>query len=210
MRWREIFLQKFGQVFNQKVYIWFVLSLIGIVLFITLFNNVKPEVLNINKLEVAEQTIRSPITVEDKEKTEERKREAEELVKPVYVVKQEYMENRVDLVSSIFDAALEIQDEIREKMTEKLEIAPNGDGEKPSVKDPTTGEKVNLLKEKLTETIVNDLSGSTLSALVSHSPEDLQIAKDATVTAVQKVMSTRIPATEVENAKKYSDDAAVP
>lgn len=206
MRIRQKLLGKFGQLLNQKIYIWLVLSLIGVVLFTALYNNVKPEILNINKLEVAEQTIRSPITVEDKEKTEERKREAEELVKPVYIVKQEYMENRVDLVSSIFDAALEVHERVNEMMNEDAEISPNGDGDRPIVIEPTTSEKVNMLKENLTEAIVNDLSASTLTALISHSQDDLQIAKDATVTAVQKVMSTRIPATEVENAKKKVED----
>lgn len=204
MRIREIL--KRERILNQKLYTWLVLSLLGAFLYAAMYNNVKPEILNINKLEVAEQTIRSPITIEDKEKTEERKREAEALVKPVYVVKQEYMEHRVDLVSSIFDEAIEVQNRVNEMKNEEGEIAPNGDGETTVPQEPTTSEKVTMLKESLTETIVNDLSSTTLTALVTHSQEELQIAKDATVTAVQKVMSTRIPATEVENAKKRVED----
>ena len=51
--------------------------LLGVVLFISLYSNVKPEKLNISLFSVAEQTIRSPITLEDKISTETKKREAE-------------------------------------------------------------------------------------------------------------------------------------
>ena len=60
--------------------------LLGVVLFISLYSNVKPEKLNISMFSVAEQTIRSPITLEDKISTETKKREAENSVDDVYVV----------------------------------------------------------------------------------------------------------------------------
>ena len=60
--------------------------LLGVVLFISLYSNVKPEKLNISMFSVAEQTIRSPITLEDKISTETKKREAENSVEDVYVV----------------------------------------------------------------------------------------------------------------------------
>lgn len=206
MRIKDTFITKFRRLLNHKIFLWLILFTLGVVLYTSMYSNVKPEKLNIKKLEVAEKTIRSPITVEDVEKTEEKKREAEELVKPVYVVKQEYMENRVDLVSSIFDAAIEVHDQVQAMEKENLQEAQVEDEENPPVEEISLNEKVDMLKERLTETIVNDLSPSTLHALVNHSKNDLQIAKDATVTAVQKVMSTRIPATEVENAKKKVED----
>ena len=49
--------------------------LLGVVLFISLYSNVKPEKLNISMFSVAEQTIRSPITLEDKISTETKKKE---------------------------------------------------------------------------------------------------------------------------------------
>ena len=107
-------------------------------------------------------------------------------MKPVYVVKQEYMENRVDLVSSIFDAAIEVHDQVQAMEKENLQEAQVEDEENPPVEEILLNEKVDMLKERLTETIVNDLSPSTLHALVNHSKNDLQIAKDATVTAGSK------------------------
>ena len=53
---------------------------IGVVLFLSLYSNVKPEKLNIHLFSVAEQTIRSPITIEDKESTEAKKKDAEDQV----------------------------------------------------------------------------------------------------------------------------------
>ena len=48
--------------------------LLGVVLFISLYSNVKPEKLDISLFSVAEQTIRSPITLEDKVSTETKKK----------------------------------------------------------------------------------------------------------------------------------------
>ena len=82
--------------------------LLGVVLFISLYSNVKPEKLNISMFSVAEQTIRSPITIEDKISTETKKREAENSVEDVYVVNKVLTQNRIDLITSIFDSAIEV------------------------------------------------------------------------------------------------------
>ncbi|MEW8986847.1 MAG: hypothetical protein AB2401_07585, partial [Bacillus sp. (in: firmicutes)] len=41
--------------------------ILGLILFVAMYSNVKPEKLDLTLFSVADQTIRSPITVEDKE-----------------------------------------------------------------------------------------------------------------------------------------------
>ncbi len=77
-----------------------------------MYSNVKPEKLDLTLFSVAEETIRSPVTVEDKESTEKKREEAMDLVKDVYILKNEYKQNRVDLISSIFDSVSEVQKEV--------------------------------------------------------------------------------------------------
>ncbi|WP_342432352.1 HD family phosphohydrolase [Neobacillus sp. FSL H8-0543] len=183
---------------------------IGIVLFGTMYNNVKPEKLDISPLTVAEKTIRSPGTVEDKESTEKKRQEALDQVQDVYTLKKEYSSNQVDLISSIFDSAIEVNNEIKAAIKKKNEETStdndNDTGEQIEVTEPSIDEEVTILKSKLTEQLTKDLSGQVFIALVHASNEELSIAKDLTVTAINNVMSKRISADDVENAKKNLEE----
>jgi cyclic-di-AMP phosphodiesterase PgpH len=182
--------------------------ILGIVLFASMYSNVKPEKLDISLFSVADQTIRSPITIEDKESTEKKRKEASEQVQDVYTLKKEYAENRVDLIASIFDTVSELNGEIEEKMDKKKKENEKAvhDGEEPAISEPSTAEKLAMLKEKLTENVTKDLSDHVFIALLQASKDELSIAKDLTVTAINNVMSKRISADEVENAKKRLEE----
>src|SRR5690606_21756050 len=93
--------------------------LLGMVMYFCMFSNVKPEKIDLSLFSVAEQTIRSPITIEDKASTEKKKKEAENMVSDVYVVKKEIAQNRVDLITSIFDSASEVNEDLKNEREEK-------------------------------------------------------------------------------------------
>lgn len=173
--------------------------MIGVILYAAMFNNVKPEKLDLSLFTVADKTIRSPSTVEDQKSTEKKRKEAMDQVQDVYIVKKEYTQNRVDLITSIFESALEVGDEI--KQLEKSQGSANGQNTVHSVSD-----KVDMLKGKLTVSVTKDLSDQVFASLVQGSPDELSIAKDLTVTAINNVMSKRISAEEVENAKKRVEE----
>lgn len=177
--------------------------ILGLVLYIAMYSNVKPEKLDLQHFSIAEETIRSPVTVTDKESTDRKKDEAEAQVADVYVVKKEINENRVDLITSIFDAADELSKEIDEK--EDVDTTPGLD-DAVVHEPPTVSEKVEMLKEKLSEDVAKGVSDTTFTALVSTSRTQLSIAKDLTVTAINNVMKSKIPADEVENAKKRVEE----
>ncbi len=95
--------------------------IIGIVLYAAMFTNVKPEKMDISLFSVAQKTIRSPATVEDKQSTEKKRKDALDQVQDVYALKKEYTQNRVDLITSIFDSASEVNDEIKAEMKKQQE-----------------------------------------------------------------------------------------
>ncbi|PLS15409.1 hypothetical protein CVD28_22950 [Bacillus sp. M6-12] len=164
-----------------------------------MYSNVKPEKVSVELFKPADQTIIAGKTVEDTFKTEQEKNDIVKQVSDVYSVKKEYAQNKVDLVASIFDSAIEV----------KSETAPplqgTGKPEKPEAPLPME-KKVQLLKGKLTDEVNKDLPNQVFTALVGASESDIQIAKDSTITVVNNVMSTRIPADEVENAKKRAEE----
>lgn len=179
--------------------------LLGVILYFAMLSNVKTEKLHIEEFSIAEETIRSPVTVTDKESTERKRQEAEAQVSDVYVLKKEIGENRVDLITSIFDAAIEV---IRETEKEtKSDVEQAGEDEADNAGELVTAEaKVEMLKEKLPDDITKDISDAAFLSLVTSSRDKLTIAKDVTVTAINNVMKNRIPADEVENGKKRVED----
>ncbi|MDQ0197254.1 HD family phosphohydrolase [Neobacillus ginsengisoli] len=176
---------------------------LGIVLYAAMFNNVKPEKLDLNLFSIAQKTIRSPGTVEDKESTEKKRKEALDQVQDVYTLKKEYTQNRVDLITSIFDSASEVNDEIKEDLKKQSEASTD---KSMKVTEPSVPEKVAKLKSKLTPSVTKDLSDQVFSGIVQASKEELSIAKDLTVTAINNVMTKRISADDVENAKKRVEE----
>jgi len=176
--------------------------LIGIALFFTMFSNVKPEKLIVNLFTVADQTIRSPITIEDKESTEKKKEDSKNQVQDVYVVNKEIAQNRVDLISSIFDSVSEVNHEVEKELNEQKKKQE----ESGAVSEPSAAEKLTLLKKKLTDNVTKEVMDTSLKALLMYNDNDLEIAKDITVTSINSVMSNKIPAAEVENAKKKLEE----
>ncbi|MFP7471909.1 HD family phosphohydrolase [Niallia sp. Man26] len=175
--------------------------LIGAVLFFSMYSNVKPEKLNVDVFTVANETIRSPLTVEDTESTEKKKEDNKNQVQDVYVVNKEIAQNRVDLITSIFDSVTEVNNE-----AEKAADSGETDSKATNTSSITPDKKLSLLKEKLTANVTNEIMDSTLKELLASSEEELEIAEDITVTAINSVMSSKIPADDVENAKKRVED----
>jgi cyclic-di-AMP phosphodiesterase PgpH len=179
-----------------------VFVVLGVILFTSMYGNVKPEKLDISLLTVAEKTIRSPATVEDKISTEKKRQEALDQVQDVYTLKKEYSSNQVDLISSIFDSGTEVNEEIEDEREKQIAT----DEEPIDVLQPTIEEEVTMLKAKLTDRVIKDLSERVFTALVQASDDELAIAKDLTVTAINNVMNKRISADDVENAKKSLEE----
>lgn len=192
---------------NIKIFRVLLFLLIGIVMYTAMYSNVKPEKLNLELFSVAEQTIRSPITIEDKESTEASRRDAVEQVKDVYNVKLEYTQNRVDLITSIFGSVFEVNDEAEEKVNQMKKDAEGTEDENAATpSEPTIEGKLATLKTKLTENETKSLADKVFIPLLQAPKEELLIAKDLTVTAINNVMKNRIPADEVENAKKRVEE----
>ncbi|OLS41649.1 HD family phosphohydrolase [Bacillus sp. MRMR6] len=181
----------------------FFFLVIGIILFSSMYNNVKPEKLDISLLTAAEKTIRSPATVEDKASTEKKRQDALDQVQDVYTVKKEYSSNQVDLITSIFNAAKEVDDEVRAEIKKKNEAL---EFEQLEVTEPSVEAKVKMLKSKLTERVNKELSERVFTSLIQASRDELSIAKDITVTAINNVMTKKISADDVENAKKSLEE----
>ncbi len=186
----------------QSLHILIYILLAGI-MFLVMYSNVKPEVLHIEALKPSEQTIRSPLTIEDKVATKAKQDAAAKEVEDVFTLKSDYADNQVDLVISIFDSIEETNNEALEIYNAKVKewegVAEEEREEEP--KQLTASEKLQILKTKLPQDLTDRIQNDVLSTLLTSTPNQLSRTKDAVITAVNNVMNTRIPASEVENAK---------
>lgn len=172
---------------NQLMYI-----LLGVILFATLASNVKPDELDINLLSIAKKTIHSPITIEDKATTEKKKREAAQKVEDQYTYRSEYKQNRIDIVNSVFDAVKEVEDEI------KNVPVPQG---QPQISVSQT-DKLDKLKKKLPNELSKAITDQGLLPFLDATQDQLTVARESTVTAVNNLMSNHIKINEADQAKE--------
>ncbi|MGG3889298.1 HD family phosphohydrolase [Metabacillus fastidiosus] len=169
-----------------NIFLYFIL---GAVIFAALYSNIKPETLDVELFSLSDQTIYAPITVEDKIETERKQQEAYDSVEDQYVLRREITDKQVDLVSSIFDTIIEVNEE-------------SNSAEKGKNKTLSTEEaKLKSLQKKLTSSINERIPENVFETLLAAKNDELKMAKDAVVTAVNNIMSKEIPIVQLTEAK---------
>ncbi|WP_155110968.1 HD family phosphohydrolase [Metabacillus mangrovi] len=187
---------------NQYRFLHYILYvLFGIILFAALYGNVKPQNLSIKLLDISEQTIYSPISVADMEETERKKTEAYQQVPDQYKLVEEYSESRVEIVNFIFNSAIEINEETENGAEDGAAEGQPSENTDTEVKPLTSDEKYELYIEKLDGGLEQKLPKETLLPLLEAASDDLKVAKESVVTAVNSVMSDEIPTGQLNEAK---------
>lgn len=203
MRNSQKYVQNIKKLINVPFFKILFFLMVGIILYGAMYSNVKPEKLDLKLFSIAEKTVRSPITIEDKESTERKRKETVDQVQDVYTLKKEYTQNRVDLISSIFQSVIEVNEG---KMYESGDNKEK-EGKKTATDiEPSLNEKLHQLKGVLPENVTKEIPDSVFTAMLQSSKDELAIMKDLTLTAINNVMGMRIPADEVENAKKRVEE----
>ncbi|MFP7172831.1 HD family phosphohydrolase [Priestia filamentosa] len=159
-------------------------ALLGIFLFSIMYNNVKPEELDLRKFTISKQTVYSPITVEDKESTEKKREEAKESVEDVYTLKTEYAQNRIDLVEAIFNAVDDFKKQNK------------------GITDEEIVDVKSQLKETMPKEASRGLSEEVFETLVKTDKEQLSAAKDTIITAIHQTMKNRVTVQDISDKRK--------
>ncbi len=156
---------------------------LGVILFLSALDNVKPVTLDIELLGIASQTITSPTTVIDTEATEAKREEAANQVEDVYTYVEEYTENRVAIANEIFDVILE-----------KKETSEDSDT------NISNQDKIRAIKEKM-PAVADILTDEEITILLEASADELQTARNSTSTAIHNTMSQHITTSQVNEAR---------
>ncbi len=175
-------------------YIRLILYLVtGIFIYFLLLGNIIPETLDIRLSQISEKDIRSPLTVEDKVATEERRKEAMDAISPVYEQKKEYAQNQVVRVNDIFDLVKKVKMTTAEQSEETAEQVSQ---------EENLASQLEQVQKEISYGTSNNLSEETLITLLEATETQLTIAREATTTAVFEVMSQQVKLSDVSKAKE--------
>ncbi len=196
----QAYISKIRSFLSFKLFTALIYCLLALVLLLILYHNMKPETYDMEKFQVADKTIRSPKTIEDEMKTAEEREKAAEAVDKVYVFKKEMAQNRVSLLTSIFDFVTETNHDSDQELKEKDKK------ETEKTKEVAIEERLKVLKSKLTENVSEDITDSIsdtiLLSLLQAKETDLQTTKNVVIQYVESAMTEEIREDGLNDAKK--------
>lgn len=196
-RWGETVNSWFKQMqslVGYRTFTYLTIVITGLLLFLLLINDVRPEKYDIKQFALSQDTIRSVKTVEDPVKTEEERLRAASEVTSVYQFSEEIGKNRAAIVTSVFDYVLEVKTESQKKS--ELET----DEEKVPIDEQVNMLKKNLLVlEKEGEGI--RFSDDSLTTLLLAEESTLTNLRDSITTSIRDIMSKQIRSEQVASAK---------
>lgn len=176
-------------VYNKWLAIGGSLLLLGVVMFLMAFSNVQTKTYDIQRFERAKETIMSPISIEDKQKTEERRREAVESVDDIYSVNQSISAKRINYIKEIFGAVSAVEKNQKRTISEF---------EESNAKEVGRDE---LLDHLLSKEISLSLPSSVFEPLLRLSEEKRTVTEDLVLKAVAERMNAGIRAEEIAEAE---------
>ncbi|WP_100398303.1 HD family phosphohydrolase [Bacillus sp. FJAT-44742] len=177
------------KVKNQRYIRILLYVLLAVVLYVSMLGNVIPDTYEVSLSSVAEEDIRSPVTVENKAETESKYQEALNSVDPVYVHKSDYAQNQVEKVNDVFELVEQVRTE------EVLTI----DGE--TVTDPQIEDQLSYIQEILSSGSNRGLSEESLETYLDATDSQLQIARETVKNAVYESMSRVIALDDISSAR---------
>lgn len=174
--------------------------LLGSIFFLVTLSNVFTETYDIERFSNAKQTIRSPLTIENKKETEIKIREAIQSVEDRYNISSDITQERVALVNEIFDAIEKQEAELDENTTGSGETEESSEKEEFS---PITNEdRVQELSQVLSPAITDAISQEDLLVLVESSPYERSLARELLTTSLYDVLNEGVRNEEVSTAIK--------
>ncbi|WP_269412164.1 HD family phosphohydrolase [Lentibacillus daqui] len=161
---------------------------LGILFFSLTVNNVFTPTYDIDRFGIAKETIRSPITIENKQETERKTRDTVQSVNDRYETSKEITNEQIGYVNELFDAV--------KKLDKKK------DGKDSQADDElTTREKVQKLSNVLSPEITEHVDELILTQLLKTSPDERRKGQKVMVDALKNVFHEGVRTENVQTAK---------
>ncbi|MBC5637244.1 HD family phosphohydrolase [Ornithinibacillus sp. BX22] len=156
--------------------------------FLLSFNNVYTETYDIEPLTTARETIRSPITIENQQETKRKTREVYQSVQDRFDISTEIAQEQIGYIAEIFNAV------------EKLEAESMKEDDSDAPVPLNNREKVERLKQLISNSITEKVDDSVFLRLIDVSPEEREQGEELFITYVQEVYETGVRTANMNSA----------
>ncbi|WP_308436498.1 HD family phosphohydrolase [Virgibacillus salexigens] len=176
---------------NKWLMIILATILLAVFFFVMTINNVHTETYEIERFSRAQETIRSPVTMENEQETERKTRETVQAVEDRYDIDQEITDERVAYVNELFDAVNKLDQDIG---------AGQDNSEDASSPPLSNQEKVQRLKQILSPEITEGISDDLLSQLVEIPENDRNNGKKLFLESLTETMNNGVRTENTQSA----------
>jgi putative nucleotidyltransferase with HDIG domain len=169
-------------------------SIIALMMYLAMLSNVMTEKLDVGLFSIAKKDILSPITIIDKRATEEKQAQAAAEVSSQYTYKQKEALIQIEKTAALYDSIINIKSKMNQQ-------SGDDEGEPVGQESQTSEEQIDLLKERLSDDLIRNVSKQSLKTLFAAPSSELSVAKEMTGTAVNDVMASHITWSDLQEAK---------
>ncbi|WP_345239741.1 HD family phosphohydrolase [Pontibacillus salipaludis] len=171
-----------GNVFqNVWITIGVSMTILALVIFLLAFSNVQTKTYDVDRLDTAKDTILSPINVEDKDKTQEKRDEAMESVDDVYTIRNFITNTRINYMEEIFNA-VEVVDQQEESENQAVDVTESDKVEND----------VEKLQSMLSEDITKQVNPEVLEHLLDAPADQRNVAEEMLSNALKDVLHSGV------------------
>src|SRR5699024_5362409 len=172
--------------------------LLGVFFYLISFSHMYSKTYDIERFNRADETIRSPITIEDEVETDRIMRETVQSVSDRYAIVDDITEEQITYLEEIFDAVDKIYEENEIKKEEKTE----SDKDKDEDLSPLSNEEmVYELKEVLSSEITDNIDDVFFMQLFEMDEKERNKGKELYIKTVKKILNEGVRAENIESAK---------
>ncbi|RDW19228.1 hypothetical protein CWR48_09295 [Oceanobacillus arenosus] len=172
--------------------------LLGVFFFFITLNNVHTDTYDMERFSMANETIRSPVTIENEQETEKKVRETVQAVPDRYNISTEISEERINYVEEVFDAIATLE---TEEISESNEDEKTNEGSNTDKIAPLSNqEKVNRLTQILSEPIIKSLDNETLIQLIMTPKNEREAGKGLIVENLEIVLNNGVRTENIQSA----------
>ncbi|MCQ2008441.1 MAG: HD family phosphohydrolase [Sporolactobacillus sp.] len=165
---------------------WSILLIVGLILYGLMIGSVLPKNPNVKLHEIATTDIQSPIDTVDTQATHAKRQEAIGSTPSAYAYNKNLGLMQVEKVGDLFDTIASVKKE------QKISADSDQDQINTAIK---------MISERLSDSADSHLSDNTLTALLTASDHNLQIAEDIASTGIYEAMNDKVGWNDLERVQ---------
>ncbi|MBU5595167.1 HDIG domain-containing protein [Amphibacillus sp. MSJ-3] len=184
---------------NKPIQVIITLMLIGLAVFLTTLSNVYTETYEFERYSVANETIQSPISIEDTKETERRQREVLQAVEDRYLISTDVTSERIDYIDELFDVIESVNQPSSTSLDQDEDEKLNKN--EKSTNEKNKADKLIELKQLISQEITEHISDEDLQILISANNSDRQVAHELLTTTLYEIFNEGIQHDQIEDAQ---------